>query len=309
MFVVDRAGNISPPLLRNYAIDQYAAPVLAGIGSSAPFYAPGAPAPFFLFGSDDLEIVEADLTVNFPGMAAGQTGVIYPAAFVGARWDAILTNILAAAPVSVSYWLSRFDQVCSAAGVPYASCPAVNELPAIASEFNNVDTDGDLVFEDDDKNATLVGAVALDVASQPSNLGVPVTTGLISAQTTPDVAEPWSSQPIPAPPSLPISWRVLTPTGTTIVAEHRVSTSVIAPFFEFVYLAREYDLDGDLVFESKRICGTFPAPVLSDNGLNRFWTYTISTPTGTAQCTQAGGGNWLAIGVVGGAALATVPVP
>jgi hypothetical protein len=52
-----------------------------------------------------------------------------------------------------------------------------------------------------------------------------------------------------------------------------------------------------------RVCATYPAPTLTDNGVNRFWTYTITTPTGTQQC--AAGGSWYAIGIKGAAALVT----
>jgi hypothetical protein len=47
--------------------------------------------------------------------------------------------------------------------------------------------------------------------------------------------------------------------------------------------------------------------VLTDNGLNRFWTYTITKPAAGAQCFA--GGNWYAVGLKGAAALVTQGQP
>jgi hypothetical protein len=80
------------------------------------------------------------------------------------------------------------------------------------------------------------------------------------------------------------------------------TTSITAPYFDSVLLGR-----ADAGATEIRICGTFTAPLLTDNGLNRFWTYSIAMPTGTAQC--AAGGNWFAIGVKNGAALITIGLP
>lgn len=305
--VTDRAGNVSTTITRNYAIDQYAAPILASVGPAAIFYTAGQPANFFLFGSDDLEIIDASLTLAYPGMNAivgTLVGVTKPlSAITGcARWDATLCNILAGAAAVDPYLFGRVDLTCSAAATPYASC-AVADTPApVASENNNVDTDLDLAFEDDDKNPTGVSASVSDVASQTSGT---VAAGLLTAQTN-DVAQQWGAG------ADIITWRILSTAGTTVVAEHKASTSITATYFDFVYLARENVGATALV-----ICSQFPQnpgtvsgthnPLLSDNGLNRFWTYTASKPTGTAPCTA--GGNWYAVGVRSGAALLTIGLP
>lgn len=294
----DRAGNASATITRNYAIDQYAAPVLASIGASTPLYTAGNPASFFLFGSDDLEIIEADLAIDYPNMntiTGTLTSITKPLSAIAgaARWDNVLTNILTATTVTDPFFIGRVDFTCTGAAFPYAGCAAADGITAVAAEYNNVDTDADLIFEDDDLNPTAVSSIAYDVASQASGM---VTTALLTAQTT-DVAQQWASANI-------VSWQVLTPTGTTIQAQHTASTSIVAPYFDGVRLARINTAGTSLI-----VCGTFPAPTLTDNGVNRFWTYTITKPT-SGPCTGAGVGPlWYAFGLKGAAALVTQGQP
>ena len=301
-FVTDRAGNVSTTITRNYAIDQYFAPVLSSIGPGAIFYTAGQPAGFFLFGSDDLEIIDVNLALTYPGMnaiTATLTTVTKALASITgcARWDATLCNILAGATATDPYLFGRVDLTCSGAGTPYASCLAADATAPTTAQYNNVDTDVDLLFEDDDKNPTGVSAVAFDVASQASGT---VNAGLLTAQTN-DVAQQWGAS------ADIITWKIINTVGSTVVVEHKASTSITAPYFDFVYLAR-----ADVGATTLVICSTFPNspptnPALTDNGINRFWTYTISKPTGTAPC--AAGGSWYAVGVKAGAALVTQAVP
>jgi hypothetical protein len=300
--VTDRAGNAAPTITRNYAIDQYAAPVLSSIGPGAIFYTAGTPAGFFLFGSDDLEIIDVNLALTYPGMnaiTATLTSVTKPLSSITgcARWDATLCNILAGATATDPYLFGRVDLTCSGAGTPYASCLAADALPPTTSQFDNVDTDANTIFSDDDKNPTGVSAIAFDVASQPSGS---VAAGLLTAQTN-DVAMQWGAG------ADIITWKITSTAGTTVIAEHKASTSITATYFDFVYLARANAGATALV-----VCAQFAQnpvinPVLTDNGVNRFWTYTISKPTGTAPCVA--GGNWYAIGVKAGAALVTQGLP
>jgi Big-like domain-containing protein len=301
--VTDRAGNVAPTITRNYAIDQYAAPVLSSIGPGSIFYTAGLPAGFFLFGSDDLEIIDVNLTLAYPGMnaiTATLVGVTKPLSAISgcARWDATLCNILAGATATDPYLFGRVDLTCTGAAAPYASCLLADALPPTAANFNNVDTDADAVFENDDKNPTSVSAIAFDVASQASGT---VTSGLLTAQTN-DVAQQWVGVGADI-----ITWRITSTAGTTVIAEHKASTSITATYFDFVYLAR-----ADAGATALVICSQFPQnpvvnPVLTDNGVNRFWTYTATKPTGTAPC--ATGGSWYAVGVKAGAALVTQGLP
>jgi len=288
--VVDRAGNQSTAIVRNFAQDHLAAPALASIGPSTPLYTAGQPANFFLFGSDDLEIIEGDLAISYPnlGLITGTLeGITYPLANIAgaARWDALLNNIVTAGTIGVSNLLGRVDFTCTGAGAPYASCAGADAVATVAAEFNTV------AGTNDAQNPDSVRAVAYDVANNASNA---VAAGLLTAQTT-DVAQQWVGADL-------ITWRVLTPTGATVQAVHMASTSITAPYFDSVLLAR-IDAGGTEL----RVCGTFPAPALTDNGVNRFWTYTITKPTGSQQC--AAGGNWYAIGLKNAAALVTQGQP
>jgi hypothetical protein len=291
--VTDRAGNAAPAILRNFAQDHLAAPSLASIGASVPLYTAGSAAAFFVFGSDDLEIIEGDITMSYPNLGlitATIQGLTYPLAQIngtnpGVRWDNLLNNIVTAGTISVPTLLGRVDFTCTGVATPYASCTGADSVATTAGQFDTVNG------TDDGQSPDSVRAVAYDVASNASNS---VASGLLSIQTS-DVAQQWVGADLRA-------WQVLTPTGANVVARHMASTSITAPYFDTVLLVRANAGATDL-----RVCATFPAPVLTDNGVNRFWTYTIIKPTGTAQC--AAGGNWYALGIKGAAALLTQGVP
>ncbi|MFN0180645.1 MAG: Ig-like domain-containing protein [Gemmatimonadales bacterium] len=289
----DRAGNAGTAITRNYAIDQYAAPVLASIGASTPLYTAGLPANFFLFGSDDLEIIEADLAIGYPNIATVTgtlTSITKPlSAIAGAqRWDNALTNILTAQTVTDPFFFGRVDFTCTGAAAPYASCAVADGKATTGADYNNAGP----TFVNDEQNPTAVSAVAYDVASQASGL---VTTALLTAQTT-DVAQQWSGADL-------VTWRVLTPTGTTVQAEHKASTSIVVPYFDAVYVVR-----GNIpAATSLIVCGAAPAPTLTDNGVNRFWTYTF-TKASSGPCFTATG-SWGAIGAKAAAGLVTQLVP
>lgn len=281
--IVDRAGNASLSVDRNFAVDQYAPPVLSAILPASVNYVAGQPAAFNIYGTDDLEIIEADLTVTYPGFPVGVT---YPLNAVSgaARWDALLNNTVTASSLSIGSWLGRVDMTCSAAAAPYAGCAAVDGITTVSAEYNNVGG-----ATNDEKNPTGIAAVAYDVGS---NASAPVSQALSSLITN-DVAEQWSAADI-------ITFKV-TSTAGPIVVEHKSTTSISVPYFSAVALAR-IDGSGNAV-----ICGVFPAAVRTDQGLNRFWTYTTAKPT-TGPCFTAAG-NWHAIGLKNNAALVTNGAP
>ncbi len=304
--VIDRAGNNSGSIARNYAIDQYAVPTLASIGPAAIFYTAGQPANFFLFGSDDLEIVEADLILTYGGFGtAADLGLVtitksLSAIAGAARWDATLTNILAGAAAIDPFLIGRIDRTCTGvAGDPYPGCTAltVDGATPVPAEYNNFDVaPADAVFANDDKNPTNVGAQAYDVASQVSGV---VNAGLLTAQTN-DVAEQWSSLTAAAL----VNWKIVIPTAASLQAVWVTTSSTVPPYLDSAHLARI-----NLAGTSLITCGAFPAPVRTDNGTQRIFTYTITKPI-TGPCTGAGvGPNWYAVGVKGGAALVTVGQP
>lgn len=297
--VVDRAGNASAAIVRNFARDHVAAPSLASIGASTPLFTAGATANFFVFGSDDLEIIEGDLAISYPNLgliAASIEGITYPLANIGgaARWDGLLNNIVTAQTIGVASLLGRVDFTCTAAAAPYASCAGADAVATTAANFNTVNT------TNDGQNPDSARAAAFDVSS---NVSGSVATGLLTAQTT-DVAQQWVGADL-------ITWKIISTAATTVVVEHKASTSITAPFFDSVFLVRDNDPIAGLPSTGTelRVCGTFPAPVLTDNGVNRFWTYTITKPIIGQQCFGPATGNWYAVGIKSAAALVTQAVP
>jgi hypothetical protein len=283
-YVVDRAGNASTSIVRNFAIDQYAAPVLSALLPAGVTYTAGSPASFNLFGTDDLEILSADLTVTYPGYANTLTYPRNPLAGA-APWDAFLNNVVTGASATIQKWLGRVDATCTGAGAPYASCTVADEIAPTLSDFNNVGT-----FTDNEKNPTAVTGTAYDVGD---NASAPSAPQAISPLQTNDVAAPWTNTTITA-------FRVLSTAGPYTV-EAKSFSSVGNQFFDVVYLAR---LQG----ANAVLCGTFPnPPAKTDQGLTRFFTYTLQVANVSSAC--ATGGNWLAIGIKGNAAIATVDVP
>lgn len=283
--VTDRAGNASTPIARNFAKDDLAGPNITGLGFTVGFYTPGAPASFGISANDDLEVIDGTLLVTQANVQAF-AGVRYPLgslAGLGTRWDATFSNVLNGQLLTIPEFIFRVDGVCTAATVPYASCPAlVGTVNTVSVEYLAGST----------RLPTAMSADVTDVGSNPSPAAIgPVP--MLSTQFSPStgIAEPWVAADL-------ITWTGSV-SGTNAVAIHMASTSILVPFFSSVGLWR-VSIAGALTY-----CGvTFPAPTLTDNGLNRFWTYVTPIPT-TGVCTGAlfAATTWRAVGFSGGAAL------
>ncbi|NOT08352.1 MAG: hypothetical protein HOP28_09120 [Gemmatimonadales bacterium] len=331
-FVTDRAGNVSVTVARNYAADDVAAPAITGLGFAAALYTPGAAAPFGFSANDDNEIIEASVGVgqSIPDPDAGGA-ILAPFALryppgsmtaLGTRWDVdctllqpncVFTNVLNGGVATVPYFIFRVDQTCSAVAVPYAGCPAASATPYIIAQKTGVSANYGTGAS---KLPVAVQASVVDVGNQLSP--VPIVAAMISSQFSPaaGLAEPWTAAdliswsgssvtPSPGPP----------PIAGGITAVHVASTSILAPFFDKVSLWRRGIAVGggqELVY-----CGDFAAPTLTDNGVHRFWTYTIAYPT-TGPCVTSPGntyvgaapvGHFTAGGLKGGAMLLTPTFP
>jgi hypothetical protein len=289
-YVIDRAGNQSEMIEYNWLIDQAAAPSISFVSFDQTFYNVGQDATFVIFGQDDLEVITADITLDYP--TAGGALSLYNSFEVGARWDGLdpfdasaFTTAVTGLSVTIPNVLGRIDVTCDGgAGTPYASCAAtVGSLPVDPTEFN-------IGADDAAQLPTSVTPMAfIDAGHNASAAGAPVAINPLQWQSS--TAEPWSAGNL-------ITWTVWTD-GTNTVAQHMATTSIEAPFFDSVRLIR---VDGNTAYH----CGNFPAPVLTDNGLNRFWTYTMVTPVAGSLCGDVGGLYW-AMGIKGSAALITNP--
>ena len=242
-------------------------------------YAPGTPAAFNVFGTDDLEIIEGTLALAYRSgvLATAEFVVRYPYSLfpLGTRWDGSLTNIVSGTPLTIASLIGRIDTTATATNLPsggYAT--ALVALP-------------DSVY-----------ANLRDVASQPDATPLvefldPVT------QFSSSTAAPWASAPAAVFGDVNSLWTINSVTVGVEVATQRTGTSVTVPYFDAVNL---YGLvGGELVF-----CGTYGSPVLTDNGVFRTWTYSTSTPSGASAC--VGATFWRAGGVKGNAVMLTQQV-
>ena len=317
-YVVDRAGNQSVAIVRNFVRDDVVRPSIAGVLPQAPL-APGVAASFTILGSDDVELIGAQLAITQPIISGGANMLLYPnAAGLGTKWDLVLSNVVNNGTVSINPFLFRIDETCLNAGVPYAGCAA----PAPASlDFGPVVAANPLAAGAPYPASaaglpTQVTADVFDVANQFS--GAPVTTPFQAAMFNPTtgIIAPWPGAPVLA------SWSASI-VGTTAVAVHKGTTSIQTPYFTSVALFRINAAGTQWVLcgVGPNNPGTNPAvnnPYSNDQGVNRFWNYTIQlatlapppppapqVPVLDPNGCSAGGGQYRVMGIKGGAGLFT----
>jgi hypothetical protein len=316
--VTDRAGNPSPTLTYNFARDDVAAPTVTGFTATGLPYTPGNPGGFSFFALDDLEVISGTIAITIPMQTAPNpagapvgTALRYPLGSVqglGTKWDAVLTGIITTGVATIPYMYFRIDETCSGAGVPYVNCPAapVVGFPYITAPKTPVSADyntAPAVLTDAAHLPTGASGDVSDVANQLS--GAPATTPFLPAffQAPPaapglGIAEPWT-----AATNL-LGWDLdLTTAPGTALARQIGITSITTPFFEGAQLYRV-----NLAFEWV-LCGDFPAPLPTDNGPHRIWTYTLAVPTAAGHpcvgATFAAGASYRALGRKTGSGLFT----
>src|SRR5262245_20042422 len=76
--------------------------------------------------------------------------------------------------------------------------------------------------------------------------------------------------------------------ATVLEATHRMDVTSTSPYFTSVQLGRYFG--ARLV-----MCGSFPPPVLTDNGTSRMWQYRTTRPV-SGPCVGAGAGDLVAVG-------------
>ncbi|NNM07053.1 MAG: hypothetical protein HKO65_18315 [Gemmatimonadetes bacterium] len=297
--VTDRAGNSSAPFVRNWLTDDAVAPTITFATFAATFYAPGTPADFVIFGSDDLEVITASFTMDYPVVAT--SGSLQYDFGVGTRWDGLdpydagaFSTAITGVNVQVPSLFGRIDFTCVAAGVPYPTCAAADALPVTLTDFNVGGTDAGRL------PVSLTPISFEDAGGNLSGGAAPILFNVL--QFSDSTAAPWDYANVPDIDF----WKTMQNGATAFSAEHTASTSIEDPFFDAVVLvlndAPVPPGTGALV-----ICGAFGAPVLTDNGLNRFWTYGIARPALTSQCgmlqTANPAATYHAVGVSGDALL------
>jgi hypothetical protein len=304
--LTDRAGNSVTIVDRNYIVDQIPVaglPTIAFLSYAQTFYAPGTDANFVIFGADDLEVINATVTMDYPTIA-GTLNIQHTNA-VGARWDGLnpfdamaFTTAITGVSFTVPSVLGRYDFTCDGgAGSPYTSCAAVaNTITPTVGEFN---TDLALAFGDA-RDLLPVSSTPTMFEDAGGNLGLPGAAVPFNVLQWSDTTRaPWLDDRDNDLNQDLITWRIFT-NGTSYFAEHMAPTSIEQPFFDATALVLN---DAGTILT----CGLYPAPVLTDNGVNRFWTYTLPIPGVTTLCGAAKvanpGATYHAVGILDNAAL------
>jgi hypothetical protein len=303
--VVDRAGNPSTLIARNFVRDDAARPVIAGVLPVTPLVA-GDTARVQILASDDVEVIGASLALTQSvDLTTGGTGLLYASAVgLGVKWDNVLTQVVTNGQAKIGYFLFRVDEACIAVTNPYPNCPAPN-VPALAIApltNNNADyQSGALGLP------TQVTADVFDVAKQFS--GTPLTTPLTSLMFNPvtGATAVWDATKV-------LSWSASI-VGSNVVAVHKGVTSIVVPYFSGASLWRK-NTANQWVFCSNlpNNPGTNSAtnnPYSHDSGGFRFWNYTVAVPT-AGDCVGpafGAGNNFRVMGTLSGQGLFTPTVP
>jgi hypothetical protein len=311
--VTDRAGNTATLGTTSYAVDDVslggAAPVWALFQFVNGFYNPGEKAGFEIFATDDLEVIDADIGLVHP-IQGGSLLVHYGYGQIDAfarfdgfdpmdvdPWDLFDATLFSAAatgeihetPLNV---FGRFDFTCLG-GAPYASCIEDDGVALDDTEYN-------LVLDDDTSMLpTDATAWLKDVGHNETPLGANIT--FIPAQWESSTPAPWSEL---APGTDPADNEVIirrfyvteVTAGSAYDAVMEAPTSIEVPFFENVALVN--NVAGEIY-----ICGIMDFIDDTDNGVDRFFNYSFSIPTGSLCDGLAG--TWHAVGIKEDAALVT----
>jgi hypothetical protein len=311
----DRALNQSAVLTSTYIIDVTTRPTITGLGFPTSVLGDGTggtstSGTFTISAADDHDLIDGFIGFNYPAAnfpTAGQTGVTYPTlnAF-GMSFDNTFTTVINGAPIAHSPYIGRFDETCTAVGLP-AAYPSCAQPAATAAEAVFVATPGRGAIAPADYLAgtawqpTSASANVRDAGKNYPTAGI--TVPMLITQTAP-VAAPWSS-------SNTFNWNA-TISASTVTANHYSPTSVTLPFFDQVQLWRLGAAGGP--FAGTWIyCGVFAAgsagALVFDNGVYRIWRWTMTAPS-SGICAEIEGSagvatTWRVLGIKGAAALFT----
>jgi hypothetical protein len=331
-FVADRANNrrkISRGAGAGTVVDSIwiaidgALPNITGIGFQTGLYAGGSPADYSFSANDDLELKEGQVTLQYlgPGGPCGAPcatavgapgvpflaplgGVTFPygsAAFTtaafGTPFDGTITNVLNGSVLTLGYYIVRYDIATAAAFVP-GPAPTGNVAGFTSSEIQSN-----------------VIANVRDVAYQSAL--APLTAPILNTQI---MDRPSAGGP-PAGAlayTTMIDWRIVAKTGTPVVTVRDAApTSFGVPFCDRVDIYEAVNGPGAATLAAAGMTANDPAlgdeagdglrwrqtiaaaPVPTDNGFQRFWTYTsgsLALPVGlpaatglfTAACVKSG---------------------
>jgi hypothetical protein len=280
-WVTDMAGNVTH-IIHNFGVDQTTGPTLNSITLSSPYF-PGTFGSFNFWGGDDWEVDELQVAMTYL-TTDGNLSLKYPATTA----DADIS------PWDMDYPFDELEPFGYPAGFGVLG---TNTTPTgIIGRIDVTDVDGDLdgivnvdgadvdaLAEDEDMLPfNMSGVILTDILGNGPSLAFgPVPFVLPEfggwGASTPD---PWTGEDI-------LTWTLID-TGilsafADLVAEHKASNSITAPFFEAVLLIHQ--TAGGVM----TVCGEMDEVLYTDEGLNRYYRYYLSVTSGIpAVCSTAG---------------------
>jgi hypothetical protein len=272
-------------------------------------YTPGQNGTFQFFGGDDFEadMVRVGMTYS---TILGDFNVWYPEQQVDPTAD----------PYDMTYPFDELSPFNYSAGYDGAGIlgrvdftDATGGLTGIVDVDSPHDADGDAEVEDM-LPWQLWGNITTDIVGNPTldpPIGPETFVSFDFGGWTDTVPEPWTDE-LPDFIHFVLIDKDMAPAQTfggsfsQVVAEHMTTKSIVAPFFDKVFLVLN-DGAGNIY-----TCGQMDVLTRTDEGVNRYYRYTISA---TEQknladaCTPTAAGTYTyhAIGLKGAAALLTDP--
>jgi hypothetical protein len=273
-----------------------ALPNITGIGFQTALYAGAQPATYSFSANDDLELRDGQITLNYWG-AAGPCGapcasgsgvaflgplggVTYPyatAAYTsapfGVPFDGTIVNVVNNTSLTLGYYIVRFDIGTAAGPFVGGAVPAGGNVAGFTS--------GEIQSN--------VVANIRDVAFQSAL--APLAAPILNTQITDRVGGAGGAPGY----GVMLDWRILAK-APNIVVRDAAPSSVSTPFCDRVDIYEAVNGPGaatlaaagmtandpalgDEAGDGLRFRGTIAAaPVLTDNGFQRFFTYTSAVP-------------------------------
>ena len=282
-YVNDRAGNRSPTISKAIAVD-ILAPQVTGVGIPAVLIG-GSTVAFTPTGTDDLEVIDGALSLKYPNMggaALGDSTIYFPRTFFAdikaAFSGAPLANVIGLSgqfgasgltlPIGFIRSISNVDADTTAPALPTTQLGRDAAKPvSVGSQLFDIKA-GSLLPQP-------IGTSAVN-ADSSATLFVSILSGLVASPTTNTPATALGD-------STTAIWHIFGngTTGSAIQARARTSTVITnAPFPQVAFFRRDTANRWVYLGAVTSVPGT--NPTIFDQGTNRFWTYTLTLPSGTA---------------------------
>jgi hypothetical protein len=287
-YAVDRAGNQSTHFTYNYVVDELFGAEIAGVTLNATQYTPGAPGAFNVFGSDDLEIVKAQLGLYYPTSLGTLTLWYAPQTLADGGWDDTWLTTLSPQIMTINPIFGRMDFT-----------NGDGTLLGTAAAFNTAigDTDASGAINNADALPTEVAA------NLPQDAGFnPEENADVTASFLPFGFNGWTATTTPPWPDANLTkWNFIDDAvNLKYIAQHTGNSSIDAWIFDQVLLVLN---DGGEI----HVCGATTSYAYTDNGINRFYRYSFPYPETDDICgNPPEDASFHAVGVKGNALLVTL---